>query len=235
MRTVVLHYHLFKNAGTSIDRILQKNFGDKWVTREFAANGGDNSAEVAEWIASTPEAIAYSSHTMLGPVPEVAGVEIIPVLLLRNPIDRIKSAYRFERKQEADTWGAQLAKEHDLEGYVRARLARPGDRQCRNFQTDRLARMCPGDGPELERALGALEFLKTHGVLGRVEAFDDAMQRLSNCLKHRYPDFKWESTRANVTEKSKAHNDAVEFDEELARNNSEDLILWNSLSPEMSR
>jgi hypothetical protein len=148
-RTIILHYHLFKNAGTSLDRILKQNFGDKWVTREFPQNGGNNTEMVADWIRDTPEAIAYSSHTMIGPIPEVAGVRVVSVMLLRDPIERIKSAYRFERKQQADTWGAQLAKEHDFEGYVRARLARPGDRQCRNFQTARLASLCPGDARAL--------------------------------------------------------------------------------------
>ncbi len=27
MRTVILHYHFFKNAGTSVDDILIRNFG----------------------------------------------------------------------------------------------------------------------------------------------------------------------------------------------------------------
>ena len=176
MRTVILHYHLFKNAGTSVDAILKRNFGDRWVTREFPVNGGNNTALVEDWIRETPEAVAYSSHTMMGPIPRVEGVRVISFMLLRDPIERIKSAYRFERRQDADTWGARLAKEHDFEGYVRARLARPGDRQCRNFQTYRLASLAPGKGTELERAKRALKMLT---VVGRVEAFDQAMQRLT--------------------------------------------------------
>lgn len=198
-RHVVLHYHLFKNAGTSLDRILQQNFGDKWLTREFPPNGGDNSALVAEWIAGTPEAIAYSSHTMLGPVPGVDDVEIIPVILLRDPVERIRSAYRFERNQDADTWGAQLAKEHDFEGYVKARLERKGDRQCRNFQTERLASLVPGDAPELERATKALETIHAQGVVGLVDDFDGFLARLGKRLKPHYPDFAGESVRANAS------------------------------------
>jgi len=34
-RTILIHYHLFKNAGTSLDAVLKENFGDKWITREF--------------------------------------------------------------------------------------------------------------------------------------------------------------------------------------------------------
>jgi len=228
MRTIILHYHLFKNAGTSLDRILQKNFGDGWVTAEFEGKGGDNSGAVADWIASTPDAVAYSSHTMLGPVPQVDGVRVVPIVLLRDPIERIKSAYRFERKQQADTWGAQLAKQHDLAGYARARLARPNDRQCRNFQTARLASMCPGDAPELDRALQAIGILRETGVIGRVEAFDNALAQLSTRLHDSYPEFTWESTKANVSAPVESPKNASTLDEELATHNSDDLHLWKA-------
>ena len=195
-RTVILHYHLFKNAGTSLDQVLKRNFGDRWVTREFSMTTDDNSAQVAEWIRSEPEAVAFSTHTALGPIPEIEGVRIITVMLLRDPIARIRSAYRFERKQDADTWGAELAKEHDLEGYVRARLGRPKDRQCRNFQTHRLATLVPGEGAELDRALKGLAQLS---VVGLVDGFDDTMTRLSDIIRPDFPDFAWESVRANTT------------------------------------
>ena len=191
-RTIILHYHLFKNAGTSVDAILKRNFPGKWVTREFPIKGENNTALVEDWIRGTPEAVAYSSHTMMGPIPQVEGVRVISCMLLRDPIERIKSAYRFERTQNADTWGAKLAKEHDFEGYVRARLARPGDRQCRNFQTYRLASLMPGKGTELERAKRALAALS---VVGRVEAFDAAMGR----LKAAYPGIRYQAVKANTS------------------------------------
>lgn len=195
-RTVILHYHLFKNAGTSLDQILQQNFGDRWVTAEFPGRDGDNSALVADWIRDNPQAVAFSTHTAMGPVPQVDGVQIITVMLLRDPIARIRSAYRFERKQEADTWGAELAKTRDLEGYVRARLARAGDRQCRDFQTHRLASLVPGDAPELERALAGLRQLS---VVGLVEDFDGFLARLAAALRPAFPEFAAQSVRANTT------------------------------------
>ena len=221
-RTIILHYHLFKNAGTSVDAILKRNFGDKWVTREFPPMGENNTSMVEEWIRETPEAVAYSSHTMMGPIPQIEGVRVISFMLLRDPIERIKSAYRFERTQQADTWGAKLAKEHDFEGYVRARLARAGDRQCRNFQTYRLASMMPRAGIEQERAKRVLEELK---VVGRVEAFDDAIERLTNVLITAYPKFSATEVKANSSE----GKGGVEMSEELAGDlkvaNADDLII----------
>ena len=223
-RTIILHYHLFKNAGTSVDAILQRNFPGRWVTREFPIAGENNTALVEDWIRETPDAIAYSSHTMMGPLPQVEGVRVISFLLLRDPIERIKSAYRFERTQDADTWGAQLAKTHDFEGYVHARLARKGDRQCRNFQTYRLASMMPGTEPELDRAKRALSALT---VVGRVEAFDEAMER----LRAAYPGLTYQAVKANTS----AGTDGVEVSGEIAKDlkatNAEDLSILQLFLP----
>ncbi|MDG3040952.1 sulfotransferase family protein [Roseicyclus marinus] len=225
-RTIILHYHLFKNAGTSVDAILKRNFPGKWVTREFPAMGGNNTPLVEAWIRETPEAIAYSSHTMMGPIPQIDGVRVISFLLLRDPIERIKSAYRFERTQTADTWGARLAKEHDFEGYVRARLARPGDRQCRNFQTYRLASLMPGEGTELDRAKRALKALS---VVGRVEAFDVAMRRLAAA----YPGFSHQAVKANTS----AGKDEVEMTEKtlttLQEMNKLDVAIISSIEQKL--
>jgi Sulfotransferase family len=201
-RTVIFHYHLFKNAGTSVDRILKRNFGEAWVTAEFDSAGPTNTKAVEAWIAATPDAVAYSTHTAQGPQPQVEGVDIIPVLFLRDPISRIQSAYRFEKKQPVDTWGANLAKTHDLTGYVESRLARKGDRQCRNFQTARLAALVPGPGSEVDRALRALDLLHARGVIGLVDDFDASINRLFQRIQPVFPEFSWKSVKANVSDDS---------------------------------
>lgn len=220
-RTIILHYHLFKNAGTSLDLILKRNFPERWVTREFPRNRGDNSSMVADWIRSDPDAVAFSSHSMSGPLPVVEGVDIVSVIFLRDPVARIASAYRFERKQDATTVGANLAKQHDLEGYVRSRLAIPGDRQCRNFQTQRLATFVPGPEPELVRAKKALSLLS---LVGSVERFDDALLRLDEILKVRFPNFDATTAHTNVSEKTSEQLDSsLKF--LLEENNKEDRQL----------
>ncbi|MCW1933126.1 hypothetical protein [Pararhodobacter zhoushanensis] len=203
MRTVILHYHLFKNAGTSVDSIFQANFGERWVTREFPAMDGNNTSLVKTWIEETPEAVVFSSHTAAGPLPQIPGVQIIPILFLRDPIARIESAYAFERVQQAETWGAELARTHDLGGYVDARLARLGDRQCRNFQAARLAAFFPGPEGEVERATKALALLNQTGVVGIVEDFDTSLARINARLQGLYPQFQGVSAHKNVTSKEK--------------------------------
>ncbi len=198
-RTIILHYHLFKNAGTSLDLILQRNFGTRWVTAEFAGEGAANTAQVADWITANPEAVAFSSHTAQGPIPQIDGVRIISVLFLRDPIARIRSAYAFEREQKVETWGAVLAASTDFAGYVSARLARPGDRQCRNFQTYRLAMLVPAlpdmrPEPELARAFRGLATLS---CVGLVDEFDRSVARLARMVQADFSAFHWAPVRAN--------------------------------------
>lgn len=222
-RTIILHYHLFKNAGTSLDKILQDSFPGRWVTREFPPQGGNNTDMVEDWIRSEPDAVVFSSHTMLGPLPRIDGVRIISVLFLRDPIARIRSAYRFERNQQLDAPGPNLAKSTDFGGYVRTRLSRPGDRQCRNFHTHRLASMVPGPGPELDRAMQAMDQID---VIGLIEDFDGSMERLKGAVTPSYPSFNYTSVRANVSKPGiSTQADDPKLTALLQQNNSDDLAL----------
>ncbi|MDJ0630820.1 MAG: sulfotransferase family 2 domain-containing protein [Rhodobacter sp.] len=223
-RTVILHYHLFKNAGTSVDRILKDNFPGRWETAEFPGRGRNNTELVTQWIQSKPDAVAFSSHTMLGPIPRIDGVRVISMLLLRDPVQRIRSAYQFERRQVADNFGAVLAKETGFDGYVRVRLSLPHDRQCRNFQTSRLAALVPGPEPEIDRAIKALQQIS---VLGFVEAFDAAMEALRRQLAPVYPGFRARRVRANVSDSAGAPelSGRPGIDKRLRHANGDDLRL----------
>jgi hypothetical protein len=223
-RTVILHYHLFKNAGTSLDAILQRNFPGRWVTQEFARDY--NSAEVADWIAANPQAVAFSSHTAQGPLPELPDTRIVSVLFLRDPVARIRSAYLFEctqRDDSTDPLGIELAAARDFEGYIRARLAIPGDRQCRDFHVARLSRFVPGPPDrELDRAMAALSCLT---VVGRVESFAQSVARLALALRDAFPAFDPRPVHEN---RSEGRTDLIigpALAELLEQNNAQDRAL----------
>lgn len=183
MRVVILHYHLFKNAGTSLDAALKDNFDEtkgEWVTKEFPAWAPKNRAEVKQWIIDNPQAKCFSSHTAIFPVPQIEGVEIIPVIFMRNPFDRIASAYSFETKQGGDGFGSVLARHTDLAGYIETRLSLFHDRQCRNFHAHRLATMFSDQqGDEARRAKMAIERLP---FIGLVERYAESLSQLESLL-----------------------------------------------------
>jgi hypothetical protein len=196
-RGLLIHYHLFKNAGTSVDAILAKNFGDAWLSTEFPPRkAADHHKAVRTFISDNAHLAAISSHSLLFPVPEIEGIDICPILFIRHPLDRMKSAYEFERRQDATALGAHHVKNLSFAEYIRVRLSTPGDRSCRNFQVSRLAMALPaGGGSEQDRALAALDRLP---FVGLVEAFRASAERLQRLVQAMVPPFRSFEVRANA-------------------------------------
>lgn len=224
MRRILLHYHLFKNAGTSVDAFLRDAFCANWAACEFEDHPTRSASAIAEWISQNPTVSCLSTHTVFGPLPEVPGVEVIPIIFLRHPIDRIGSAYRFECFQKSNSYGARLAKKVDFSGYVRARLLRSGDRQCRNFQVHRLASFTTGPSEELSRAIVSLN---KFALVGIVEDFNRSMQGLEELLScNGFPVSPATRIRKNVSnQKVKTFLPPSEM-AQLLQENQNDLTLW---------
>ncbi|WP_428033903.1 sulfotransferase family 2 domain-containing protein [Amphritea sp.] len=242
MRTVILHYHLFKNAGTSLDAAFKENFSEKegeWVTKEFPAQPAVNRDQLKQWIIDNPQAKCFSSHTAIFPVPEIEGVKIIPVIFMRHPIDRIASAYSFEKKQGGDGFGPVLARNTTLKGYIETRLSLVNDRQCRNFHAHRLATMFGEKvGDESYRAQQAIETLPFVGV---VEQYSASLEKLESLLKlNGFYDIKLQPIEKNVSRGVKKNLDqkivevkkqlGEEFFSRVEQENRLDCDLWNKLN-----
>jgi hypothetical protein len=240
-RTVILHYHLFKNAGSSLDAAFKVNFDvnkGEWVTAEFPSSPELNREQVKQWIIDNPKAKCFSSHTASLPPPQIEGVKVIPVIFMRHPIDRIASAYVFESKQGSDNYGAVLARNTGFSGYVETRLSTPNDHQCRNFHAHRLARMYDNEiGDEQMRAIKALENLPFVGV---VETFSASLEKLEKLLiAEGFENLVLKPLERNVSRGVKKSLDEklVEIKEQLGDEsfdkliaaNKADLSIWNNL------
>jgi hypothetical protein len=234
----IVHYHLFKNAGTSVDEMLKRNFGAQWVEKEFAAPQNRSNCDlVGEFLRERPELVALSSHTALLPTPKIDEL-ILPIIFVRHPIIRISSAYAFERRQDAQTFSAVLAKETDFAGYVRGLLDRPEHRGAKSFQTYRLAFNEPeSSDSELVRALRALSSLP---LVGLVEAYESSVRQLEQLVKPYFPGFESVIVRKNVSKsrlstieeelRSIEHQLGTELYAELLENNRDDLELFSKVS-----
>lgn len=199
-RTVIVHYHLFKNAGSSVDHILKQNFkGNLWRNEEFKGpttniplvlSGQSNSQQVQDWLAKHPEVAVLSSHTAAMPPPRLPDTRVFPIVMVRNPMVRLQSSYLFERKQFASgqhTITTKLAGSTDLAGYLQGLLEMKTQSMARNFAAVRLAGAVPGSPDQLrERTIEALELLPFVGV---VELFDRSMLVLERRLKPLFPSF----------------------------------------------
>jgi hypothetical protein len=202
-RNIVLHYHLFKNAGTSVDHSLKANFKGYWHAHEGKASGWP-SEEVADYLLAHADIKVLSSHTALMPVPVIPGATIYPVIFIRHPIDRVRSIYDFERKQTDITEGSKMAKITDLCGFVEWRLQRKGDRSLRNFQTHRFAAAIKPSqvSPKLSEEERALLALDTLPFIGIVEQYDRSLERLQDWLSPVFEGIDLQPTKVNVTQRS---------------------------------
>ena len=195
---LLFHYHIFKNAGSSVDRMLRTNFGDAWSDREFeVGTRKERNAEVSALLARSPELKAFSSHTAPLPVPDLPDRRVLPIIFVRHPLLRIRSAYAFHRRQDAATPGALLAKSTDLRGYVETYLAEPGARVVRDFQVARFAAGTPGRPAMAPRR--ALETISRLPFVGLVEAFEESIARLGDFVRPLFPGFEAIAYHENVT------------------------------------
>ena len=209
-RKIVLHYHLFKNAGTSIDQILKKNFGEhRWRNQEFSKvgrtsailSGESCSGAVEEWLCANPEVLVLSSHTAVMPLPNIPAATVFPILFVRHPLTRLQSAYFFQRQQfqtGVDKMATRLAAHSDFAGYINGLLARKNNSVARNFTAVRLAAAIPGPTDQLEqRALQALNILP---FVGAVELFNRSLRVMEHWLRPHFPGFRADPVWRNATQ-----------------------------------
>ena len=135
MRNVIVHGHIFKNAGSSFDWSLERSFGSAFLDhRDDLAMRQGRAAHLAQLLRDAPDLVALSSHFLCYPLPEIEELCFHPVYLLRHPIERLASVYAFERRQDADTRGARAAKEKTFVDYVAWRLRKDVQRTLRDYQ-----------------------------------------------------------------------------------------------------
>ena len=67
-RTILIHHHIFKNAGTSLQYALKKYFGDKYCECELPSGQIVTQDYLAKFILESPQTLAISwQHICLPP------------------------------------------------------------------------------------------------------------------------------------------------------------------------
>jgi hypothetical protein len=97
----LLHYHIFKNAGTTVSFILKRNFGNRVVFLDSGDfNGVLGNDKLLEFLLAHPKVRAVSSHQLRPPKPEHELFLFQDILFLRNPLARLSSTYDFYRRTD---------------------------------------------------------------------------------------------------------------------------------------
>jgi hypothetical protein len=240
MRAVIAHGHIFKNAGTTFDWSLQRNFADNFLDhRDDKQMRERGTRHVAELLEKNAQLQAISSHHLCHHLPELPDVKIFPVYLLRHPIERIDSVYNFERRQQADTAGAKAAKEKSFADYVAWRMQSGVPRTIRNYQTIYLAGMhnySKDAEPGLDIFGMAMTAVRNTPYIGLVERYDESMVIMEHHLREPFPSLDLAYVRQNVSRRGfmeRRHNSVKSVLKRLGTlqktvidNNSLDLAIY---------
>ena len=165
---LLIHYHIFKNAGSSFQWALEQALGRGYRSFDSSSPRGFVSrCDLIEFSKRYPGVCAISSHQAAPPAPRIRGREVLTSILIRDPIARVRSIYAFERSQQALTRGAIKAKELTFKEYVEWRLKTSPTMFCNyqvHFCTRSAAnRVAAPDRAKLDEAIRHLDAISLVG------------------------------------------------------------------------
>lgn len=198
-RVILLHCHIFKNAGSTIDEILKRNFGHSARFKE--SNDGQflSSETIVNSCLADSEIRSLSSHKIALLPPRHPQILFIPLVMIRNPLDRLGSIYSFYRRQKSSFTNHEctLAKRLSFKEFVEIHLHSGNDSSFANLQTQFFLE--PGVGlSEKTWPLAEKTFLESPCV-GLVEKFDESMVLWAEYLTAYFTGFDFSYLKANAS------------------------------------
>lgn len=221
MRNIIVHYHIFKNAGSSIDFILKKNFGNLWMAFDRSKDGEIIPKEDLEkLILDNPEIMVVSSHQLRPPIPTNAEFNVIPIFMLRHPIARVRSIYNYERSEhrakEIEEKGRMhtiMANKFSFKEYIEWAVRKTKGASIRNYQTICLscvqAKMQNPWSviPDASHLAEAKKFLESVPFIGIVERFDESISIFNKKISPLFDKLEFFYAKTNF---SQSHNLSIE-------------------------
>ena len=200
VRFVLLHYHFFKNAGTTIEEILANSFFENYArldTQDF--DGAVSQQELVSFLNRHPRMKAVSSHQFRYPVPQERGFIFFDLCFLRDPLDRIRSMYDYFREKPVPGEPASdLAKERSIGGFI-AGLVEHHTYRVSNVQVNLLANGIVNDPPVEADLLWATQVMLKTSFLGVVDRFHESLIAGQHFLRPVFPNLALAQQPANVS------------------------------------
>lgn len=202
---LILHIHLFKNAGTSIELVLRDNFGDRWRAYDKEELGASVTEEdVAALRENDPSLAALSTHQFTPPLSNAVAGGVYPLLALRSPLTRLRSVYEFDRRRGPVTPAAEIAGANAFPDYVdeMIRLNHPAviNTQVRQLSGAKRMRAEGQKVPPVEELMYiAWDFVDSLPTVGLVETLDMARAAWESDIRRFAPDFRFFAARENAT------------------------------------
>ena len=247
-RTVICHYHIFKTAGTSLEALLRRNYGEGHISFDGPTSASSiDQASLTRIIPDNPRACAFSSHQIALPAPDLPELKILPAVMIRHPLLRVRSVFLHEMRDDPTKSGADVMAGFDA-WFDELAAGHPNQLQICNLQTNLLCRapdQPPKGGNENGRPLydldNAMKNLASVTLLGRVEHFEQDVARFASLLTAYGLRFRFEKP---ISENVGAPDFSLRTEEQLDNFrmqvaaetwdcllwfNEQDLALWESV------
>ncbi len=199
-RFVVVHYHFFKNAGSTIESILEREFGGEFATLHgLTADTELDNDQLSVFLSTHRDIKAVSSHHLRYPLPNIKNVVIFDLCFIRHPLDRLQSMYSYLR--QTNTGGAlcQMACRCSAAEFL-WNLADQSPHLVSNVQVLQLARSGRFTRPAGEEDLSrAIQVVRKMAIPGVVDLFDASLVAAEYFLRPAFPQINLHYTRQNVT------------------------------------
>lgn len=241
VRFVFVHYHIFKNGGTTIESILRREFGDGFAAIESPYAGSVlDAGGLTEFLQQHPEIAAVSSHQLRYPKSEAPGRVIFDCCFVRHPLDRLVSLYGHYQRADSSDALAVRAKRQTPREFLR-QLIEESPNLVSNVQVVQLATSGaftrPAGERDLERASLLLCEMAAPGV---VELFDESLVSAEYFLKPAFPKLRMQYVLQNVGYPVRCEESLAEFwgedvHSDLLRLNQLDLELFERAQSEVLR
>ena len=200
-RFIFVHYHIFKNGGTTIESILRREFGGGFATVHGPRAGSVLDAKgLTKFLRLHPGISAVSSHHLRYPKPDVRGWVIFDCCFLRHPLERLVSLYNhFRREDSADPLCPRARRDTPRE--FMKRLLDESPNLVSDVQVTQLANAGAFTRParEHDRECAAQVFCDM-AVPGVVELFDESLVGAEYFLKPAFPALRLHHSPENVSQ-----------------------------------
>lgn len=200
-KIICIHFHIFKNAGSTIDWILQKNFQEDAAFIDDHSNPGNriSMAVVLDYLSEHPNMRSVSSHQLRFPIVEHSDFHFLPMIFIRHPIDRAFSIYSFKKKEPDNSLGTIKAKELDLHEYVKWNLETKGFTPMKNFQVLFLSdKDTKSDVDDSDLDI-AIKRLGSCPILGVVDRLDESLVLAEEILRPYFSSIDLSYIKQNVS------------------------------------
>ena len=238
MRFVLLHYHILKNAGSTIEEMLDRSFGERFARLD--APGRDHTIDhsaLLDFCKTNPNLDAVSSHQIRYPLPEARGILFFDVCFVRDPIARVRSMYDyFRQKPAAGDPVSDLANSSGPGAFV-AGMVKDHALQIRNVQVNLIAAAGDSDAPteaDLDLATSRMRDAAFPGVVGN---FDESIATGEHRLRTIFPRLDCSGEPVNVSGSTENLREACDPEvwDILLRMNALDLELVKRVRAEVNR